>query len=183
MKKKKIKSVLQILAIIACLCLGGYGYIVYERTIINWWLPVASGVLAASATAPFLNSYWKFFTASSQMWTNVLCHVFFTGILVYSFILIGNKEFSGSQNKHETVVSVVEREMVKRNTYRRVGRHRYVANGHRYDYYLVIATDGGNKKRLPVSHYEYSRARNGSSITAMMQQGFFGYPVITGLKN
>ncbi|NPD91098.1 hypothetical protein [Xylanibacter muris] len=182
MKRNKIKNVLQIVAVVAGLCLGGYAYIIYERTLIDWWIPVGYGMLAALFTAPLCLSRWKVFTSSSQRWINGLCHVFFTATIVYSFFIIGNEAFSDSLNDRETTVSVTGRERVRRNTYRRIGRHRYVADGHRYNHYIIITPDGGKEKKLPLSYHEYCRIRKGDRITVIVGRGFFGYPVVKGFK-
>ena len=62
---------------------------------------------------------------------------------------------------------------------RRVGRHRYVSDGIRKEYYLQVAFENGAVEELHVSLSTYNKAKAGASKILTLQKGFFGLPVIT----
>ena len=62
---------------------------------------------------------------------------------------------------------------------RRVGRHRYVSDGIRKEYYLQVAFENGAVEELHVSLSTYNKTKAGASKILTLQKGFFGLPVIT----
>ena len=62
---------------------------------------------------------------------------------------------------------------------RRVGRHRYVSDGVRKEYYLQVAFENGNVETLHVSPSTYNKTKTGRPKILTLQKGLFGLPVIT----
>lgn len=62
---------------------------------------------------------------------------------------------------------------------RRVGRHRYVSDGIRKEYYLQVAFENGAVEELHVSLSTYNKTKAGAPKILTLQKGFFGLPVIT----
>ena len=62
---------------------------------------------------------------------------------------------------------------------RRVGRHRYVSDGVRKEYYLQGAFENGNVETLHVSPSTYNKTKTGRPKILTLQKGLFGLPVIT----
>ena len=78
----------------------------------------------------------------------------------------------------EERVTVVEKEHVTRTKYRRVGRHRRIADGVRHTYYLRVRFADGLEKRYSVSQAEYGRTREHAEKTLVLRRGLLGVPVI-----
>ena len=60
----------------------------------------------------------------------------------------------------------------------KVGKHRYVSDGMRYEYYLEVAFDNGKVETLHVSRAVYRKARKGKPKVLSLIRGGFGLPVI-----
>ena len=77
---------------------------------------------------------------------------------------------------YEERVTVVEKEHVTRTKYRRVGRHRRIADGVRHTYYLRVRFADGLEKRYSVSQAEYGRTREHAEKTLVLRRGLLGFP-------
>ena len=62
---------------------------------------------------------------------------------------------------------------------RKVGKHRYVSDGIRREYYLKVVFENGSAKTLHVSSSTYNKAQKGKQKTLALRKGGFGLPVIT----
>ena len=54
---------------------------------------------------------------------------------------------------------------------RKVGKHRYVSDGMRYEYYLEVAFDNGTVKTLHVSRAVYRNAREKAAESLVFKSG------------
>ena len=79
----------------------------------------------------------------------------------------------------EVTVTVLEKLIKEHEKRRKVGKHRYVSDGVRKEYYLKVAFEDGAIETLHVSTATYNKARKGKPKVLTLQKGGFGLPVIT----
>lgn len=85
----------------------------------------------------------------------------------------------GSCFDKEVTVTVLEKLIKEHEKRRKVGKHRYVSDGVRKEYYLKVAFEDGAIETLHVSTATYNKARKGKPKVLTLQKGGFGLPVIT----
>ena len=81
-------------------------------------------------------------------------------------------------DEYEVTVTVLDKRMEQHEKRRKVGKHRYVSDGMRYEYYLEVAFDNGTVKTLHVSRAVYRNAQKGQPKALSLSQGGLGLPVI-----
>lgn len=178
MKREMVKDALRVVFLTLCLMAAVWGYVVYERTCVSWWLPVAAAAGAAMGSLA-LPGFWRRCPAGSDgRILRAVCQLYAVGTLVYGGLLDLNSRLAPASATVEQQVTVLEKVRVERKRYQRIGRHRYRANGVRVNYYLEVAFDNGFEKRIPVSPDGYNRARENAPLTLQLRAGFLGYPVI-----
>ena len=109
---------------------------------------------------------------------NVLCHIGCVGAISYALFLSANYWLAGTASIYEETVMVQKKYIETHKKTRRVGKHRYVSNGVRKEYYLQVAFENGNVETLHVSSAVYNKTRQGKEKVLTLQKGFFGLPVI-----
>lgn len=153
------------------------GYVIYEDTLAVWWIPVGVALLIALATLPFYRK-WSWLITTEGKVMNVLCHIGCVGAISYALFLSGNYWLAGTASIYEETVMVQKKYIETHKKTRRVGKHRYVSNGVRKEYYLQVAFENGNVETLHVSSAVYNKTRQGKEKVLTLQKGFFGLPVI-----
>lgn len=100
---------------------------------------------------------------------------------VSSVVRFSGRELSdgGSCFDKEVTVTVLEKLIKEHEKRRKVGKHRYVSDGVRKEYYLKVAFEDGAIETLHVSTATYNKARKGKPKVLTLQKGGFGLPVIT----
>ncbi len=175
--KNGVKSALRCCAAAACLILYVFDYAIYERTFVEWWLPLTVAAAAAVITAPPLVGLWGRFTRSDNRLLNFACHVCFTGAMGL-FVFFGGNGFAADDSAvYDCEFTVTEKISATRDRYRRVGR-RNVRTGSYKVYYLRLASAEGMVKKIPVTAALYNKVREGGVATFPLYEGRFGYPVI-----
>lgn len=170
----KVKSVI-FWIIYALLCIGIYvwGLILYMRTFVQWWMPVAFGIVAALVLWFPWRSKWKFIQSRIGAFCAHLALfaiVFGTGILALNY-------YSADSSKLHTETGVVTSKYSElHKPTRRAGRR--VLHSKPYtDYYLRIQLENGLYKDFKVTRTRYNRTRTGSNVTLNISPGALGYPV------
>lgn len=100
------------------------------------------------------------------------CHQLFA-------FLVGNYRMAAPASTKEVTVTVLEKLIKEHEKRRKVGKHRYVSDGVRKEYYLKVAFEDGAIETLHVSTATYNKARKGKPKVLTLQKGGFGLPVIT----
>lgn len=157
---------------------GVIGYIIYEDTLSEWWIPVGVALMIAIATFPFYMR-WAWLTAGDNKIVNFLCHLVCVGVMSYALFLVGNYWLADPASMQEEEVVVQRKYQETHKKTRRVGKRRYVPDGVRKEYYLEVAFTNGTMKTLHVPLSTYNKTRQGTTKTLTLQKGFFGFPVIT----
>ncbi|MCS3084465.1 hypothetical protein PQ628_06400 [Bacteroides ovatus] len=169
---------LRILMLLVFIASCGLGYVIYEDTLTAWWIPVGMALLIALATIPFYKK-WIWLTTMDDKVINCLCHLACIGAISYVLFLGGNYWFADPASTHEETVMVQKKYVETHKKTRRVGRHRYVSDGIRKEYYLQVAFENGAVEELHVSLSTYNKTKAGAPKILTLQKGFFGLPVIT----
>ena len=175
--KNGVNNVLRYGAATACFVLYVFSYALYERTLIEWWLPVTVAAVAAALTAAWCVGLWANFTGSDSRLFNYACHLFFAGAVAVFAFLGGNRIAIDESAAYEKKFTVTERIAVTRNRYRRVGR-RSVRSGSYKAYYLRLRSEDGAEKKVPVALSLYSKVRENGTVTYSVCEGRFGFPII-----
>ncbi|MCM1079478.1 MAG: hypothetical protein NC344_09900 [Bacteroidales bacterium] len=177
--KKKILNAVRVMVMLVALVLGILGYVCYERTLVDWWLPVLVAVVIAVVTVPLMRGRWSWLVGEDRTF-DLLCHLYVTGCLAYFLFLCGNYFLASKESMHEETVTVEERKHTTRDTGYRSGR-RYRRSGRQtHSYYLSVRLEDGSLKDMPVTSKYYSRVRTGGTIDIRLQDGAFGFRVIKG---
>ena len=138
--------------------LGCIGYNIYEDTLAAVWIPVGVGLVVAVVTLP-LYKKWIWLTTMEQKAVNILCHVVCVGVISCSLFLVGNYRMAAPASTKEVTVTVLEKLIKEHEKRRKVGKHRYVSDGVRKEYYLKVAFEDGAIETLHVSTATYNKAR------------------------
>ena len=169
-------KILRIFVVLAVLFSGTIGYVVSEKTLATWWIPVGVALAAGMLTLPLYRK-WIWLTTVENRIVNVLCHLVCVGSFCYVLFLSGNNLLADA-DEYEVTVTVLDKRMEQHEKRRRVGKHRYVSDGMRYEYYLEVAFDNGKVETLHVSRAVYRKARKGKPKVLSLIWGGFGLPVI-----
>ncbi len=171
------KNILRCAAGAGCILLYVWGYVIYEHTLVDWWLPATGAVVAVLFMLRPLAELWPAVTGSADRTVNLVCHVFAVGAMGWFAFLGGNGLGADIGNDYDETVTVTEKITATRNRYHRSGRRMV-----RYDtykvYYLHLEFGDGRTKRVPVSLPRYNKAREGGLMTLPMSSGRFGFPVV-----
>ena len=169
-------KILRIFVVLAVLFSGTMGYVISEKTLVAWWIPVGVALAAGMLTLPlYRKSIWL--TTVENRIVNVLCHLVCVGSFCYVLFLSGNNLLADA-DVYEVTVTVLDKRMEQHEKRRKVGKHRYVSDGMRYEYYLEVAFDNGTVKTLHVSRAVYRNAQKGQPKALSLSQGGLGLPVI-----
>lgn len=177
MKSVFIK-VLRVLMLLVFIFSCGVGYVVYEDTLVDWWIPVGVAFVIAILTIP-LYKRWMWLTTMDGKVINSFCHLACVGAISYVLFLGGNYWFADSASTHEEKVMVQKKYVETYKKTRKVGKHRYVSGGVRKEYYLQVSFENGNVATLHVSLSTYNKTKTGQPKILTLQNGLFGLPVIT----
>ncbi|MCS3026396.1 hypothetical protein NXW75_27250 [Bacteroides xylanisolvens] len=171
-------NTLRILMILVIMISCGVAYVVYEDTLADRWIPVGVALIIVIATIPFYKG-WIWLTTMDNKVINCCCHLVCVGAISCVLFLGGNSWFADSASTHEEKVMVQKKYIETHKKTRRVGRHRYVSDGVRKEYYLQVAFENGNVETLHVSPSTYNKTKTGRPKILTLQKGLFGLPVIT----
>lgn len=169
-------KILRIFVVLAVLFSGTMGYVISEKTLVAWWIPVGVALAAGMLTLPLYRK-WIWLTTVENRIVNVLCHLVCVGSFCYVLFLSGNNLLADA-DEYEVTVTVLDKRMEQHEKRRKVGKHRYVSDGMRYEYYLEVAFDNGTVKTLHVSRAVYRNAQKGQPKALSLSQGGLGLPVI-----
>lgn len=169
-------KILRIFVVLAVLFSGTMGYVISEKTLVAWWIPVGVALAAGMLTLPLYRK-WIWLTTVENGIVNVLCHLVCVGSFCYVLFLSGNNLLADA-DEYEVTVTVLDKRMEQHEKRRKVGKHRYVSDGMRYEYYLEVAFDNGTVKTLHVSRAVYRNAQKRQPKALSLSQGGFGLPVI-----
>lgn len=172
-----LMKIVRIVTVTAVLLSAAVGYILFEKTLAAWWIPVGVALAAALLTFPLYRK-WTWLTTTEDKTLNLLCHLVSVGALCYGLFLAGNYFLADADSQHDVSVTVIDKRMKQYEKRRRVGRRHYVPDGMRYEYYLTVSFDNGKVETLHVSRAVYQKARKGKPKVLSLSQGKFGLPVI-----
>lgn len=157
---------------------GGFGYFLFGKTWVDWWLPLLVALLVAVATL-FWAGKWAWLTDSADKWLNRTCHLVLVTCLVYGLFLFINYRTAGPESAVECKVTVLERYEKAHRQSHRSGRRYHAHTGRTVkSYYLEVRSGDGKTKRLLVNRETYGRTAAGKEKTLVMQKGCFGLPVV-----
>lgn len=179
MKLKGFKTFTIVALLAVCLLLAVWGYVLYEYTLVQWWLPVAAALFLGVVTSPLFSGLSRFVTDSSNKWTNTVCSLAIAGTLSYFALLGCNFWLADPDSAHKEKVEILEKHQEKKQKYRRVGRGRMVpTNDYYYEYSFTVRFEDGTVKTIPASAKAYARTRAGRMRTYTLRTGALGYKVI-----
>ena len=175
--KTKLLNIVRCAAILAAMVLYIMTDIVYEKTLVAWWIPTAITTCAALGTILLLGKRWKWLTGTEDKWVNAACNAYMIGAITAGTMMIGNYYTTGNDS-YIMEVCVEKKNMIKKNVTQRIGKHRYRKSGVKYEYYLDVLTEDSMRKSIPVSRTVYNRIRYGGQAELHMQRGCIGLPVV-----
>lgn len=165
--------------IMICLVASVGGYVIYERTLVEWWKPIAAATVLSLFLSPLTFPLSKFVTAMQSRWINTVCSLIIAGTLSYFALLGCNYWWANEASECEETVTVIEKQRSEHQRYRRVGRNRMAPTGeHYYSYSVVVKFSDGTIKEIKLPQSAYSRTRINSTLTYRVSEGGLGFKVI-----
>lgn len=181
--KGKMPYILLVLLIIVGVASWGVGIALASQTLSPRWISMTGAAILALTSLPMaLRGKNGVKRSTTQKILRGLLHVFVAGGVGYLAIL-GINRLGATEEKSETVIGeVTERTRHRHNRTRRVGRHRYVPDGHYYTYGAVVTLPDGRKTEQHLSLEEYNRTRTGAKREVTVARGWLGMPVVISMK-
>lgn len=153
-------------------------FTLYAKSIMPWWLPIPIGGVFAAMTFPILIIRWHRITGSSNRILNVASHTVTMGLIGASLFLSLNY-FCTDQSSFKSVQATVSNKYRKEHERRRrVGRNRYIPDGHWYSYRLCLTLPDNVTKEIEVPLSEYNNTKIGTTRTLQLENGLFGFTII-----
>lgn len=178
-----VKAVIGSFFMSACLMLGMWGFVIYENTLIDWWIPALIAFAMAVVLAKPFGRLWKKASFPSVKWLDAALCVMAMGSLSYFGILAVNTFCADDSAQYEERVLIVEKRKSVHSRTHRVGRHSYRSAGSYYKYHFELQFSDGRLKEQTVSSKEYKKAKShGDTVTVVLKKGYFGYPVVEEIK-
>lgn len=115
-------KILRIFVVLAVLFSGTMGYVISEKTLAAWWIPVGVALAAGMLTLPLYRK-WIWLTTVENRIVNVLCHLVCVGSFCYVLFLSGNNLLADA-DEYEVTVTVLDKRMEQHEKRRKVGKHR-----------------------------------------------------------
>ncbi|MCM1313316.1 MAG: hypothetical protein NC206_11555 [Bacteroides sp.] len=173
----KLKTFFRVLAFSVVLAAATFGYVCYEKTLVEWWLPVLASAILALLTLPFFSVHWRILTGMKGA-VNYLCHLYVVGGIGYFLLLGGNFLFSAPSSACKEEVRVLEKEHLVKNVTSRSGRRYRTVRRTIHYYYLTVCFADGTCKKVPVSLSLYNRSHKDGVCIFTLQRGLLGFRVI-----
>lgn len=153
-----------------------WGYVLYENTLVPFWFPVWMAFAFGVFTLSFRDR-WRLLTCTSDKILNTLCHFYMIPSCGYILFLGMNTYLADVSSEYKETVIVRSKSVSVHRKTRRVGKHRYVADGEWRNYYLHIVLEDGTEKSVPVSLSEYNRTRENDKKEIRLCKGALGFPI------
>jgi len=144
-------------------------------TLVSWWLPLLFAVSIGLVTLPFQKK-WYFITGSCDKTVNFLCHMFHLVALGY-FLFLGTNSYFADSDYNEKVL-VRSKYIETHKKMRKMGKHRYVSDGVRKNYYLHIVLKDGKEKAIPVSLSVYNKTKENEWKEISLKKGVLGFVMV-----
>ncbi len=178
-----VMFIVGVLFVSCCLMLAVLGTVIYEQTLIDWWIPVVVAVGAAVLLAYPMGRVWGWLSGFSIGWLNRAFGFLIVGALSCFGFLAVNSWCGDGSSGYETRAVVAEKRQSVHSRSHRAGRHRYASRGSCYKYHFLLRFEDGTLKEMEVNSKEYMKAKlHGDSLTVVMHQGCFGFPVVDEIK-
>lgn len=173
----RLMKTLRVAFAVAVLGVAVVGYVIYERTLVEWWLPVVTAAVVAVVTLPLARKSWRWLVGGDNTFLT-LCHLYVAGGLVYGLLLTANGLLTDAASAYEEEVTVLGKEHVTRRTGYRSGRHYRTTSRVTDNYYLTVRFADGTVKELPVSRDAYYRAHKDRPRKVSVERGLLGFRVV-----
>ncbi len=177
-----INIIILILLATVTIILLGLAAVLQNSTLIEWWIPVAAGLVLALPAGMLLRRLMRRLTRMDSTIVNVLVGTALSYAVVTGSFYALNFYRSDATSTHDYSAPVLNKYSEEHYRTRRVSRNR-VTRGETYRvYYVVVELPGGRTKAIDVTLAVYNRARTGGQLTLSVEKGFFGIPVIKNLS-
>ena len=177
-----MRGVLQVVASVAAIIALCGGMVVWNRTLVDWWIPALTALAGASVLLRPLGSAWRKFTGSGSTAINMMSHIAFFGCLIYFGVLEANYLYPGQGDKMQQVAVTVEKKYTKEHTrVRRLRKGVTVPAGKYKTYHAEFVFADGRTKDIEMPLKTYNSLRQGAEMDISLSTGILGWPVIDRL--
>ena len=179
--KSRIRIALLALMAVAVLVFWAAGIVMLSRTFVVWWVPVAISLAVSVMLLPLLLRFLRAVIPVGNDIVNVMIHLAAVGGLLFFLFLGLNTWIPRTDSIHDEEFEVTDKYSRRHTRYRRVGRHRHLADGYRWSYGIELRRSGGDGTETigqQVSAGEYRRTRVGTTRRLRVYTGLFGYEVV-----
>lgn len=178
------KKLLTVRIVVGLVAIWSYllGYFLYTDTLISLRDSILIPLTVVTIAAPLVYKKWRWVTASKNSLLNLVCHFLVGGGIVFGSFLFANVPLGTDAQEFTEKTIVQKKAIVKSRNTRRVGRRSYVTTGYSNSYCLWVALHDSVSRKQKVSREAYYRVRTGDTVTAVLCEGRFGYPLINKIK-
>lgn len=177
--KTSLRGVLQVVAAVGAMIALCGGMVVWNRTLVDWWVPALVALAGASVLLRPLSSTWRKFTGSESTAINMMSHIAFFGCLIYFGVLEANYLYPGRGDKMQHVAVTVEKKYTKEHTkVRRLTNGVTVPAGKYKTYHAKFVFADGRSKDIQMPLNDYNHLRQGSETEINLCTGILGWPVM-----
>lgn len=174
-KSNLLQKILLGVVITICVVLAGIGTVIWENTLVAWWLPVVIALAVAAALLPLGMIIWPRLTRSDSRLTNILLHLGCVWAIIYFLILFINMK-GVDPSSAQTLTATIERKYSKEHTRNSGRRHR--AQTHYFTYHATLLLPDGRRKERQIQLDRFNRLRTGAEVDVTVSRGLLGMQVI-----
>lgn len=170
---KLVKAVaFPVLSFIMAIVCGFIVFPLYERTLIDWWIPVLVALTLAALTLCF-SSKWQWLARTDWGIANYVYYLACVGTYCYVLFMGLNFVFSDKASTRTEKV-MVERKYIETRRVRSRRGAGYTTRSH----CLLLVFENGQEKTISVPQSVYDKTKAGSSRVMTLRKGLFGFPII-----
>lgn len=174
--KKTPANILRLLFVLFLLTAISLAYILYQSTLIDWWIPACFGAILPVVTVSFYKK-WTWLTHSFNRFVNLICHLLCLECLGYTLFITANFYFRDTKNPEMVTMPIIDKHSEMKEYRHRVGKRRYRTNN-RQEFHIKIDLGNGKTKDLIVPSSFYRKVKD-NTLDLTLEKGLLGYPIIT----
>lgn len=152
--------------------------VLYSRTLIPMWIPVACSVAVCVAAWFPLRRVWEWISDIRQPIIVALIHLAATGAWGGAGVLWVNYAFAHKDEGRPMEAEVVRRFYRTHDRTRRTGRRSYVKVGEYKTWHIELLMPNGMNREVEVTHRKMQKLDKGDTLTLTALPGALGFTVI-----
>ena len=170
MKRINLSSIGLYLTIGGSILIDIWGYVLWEQTLIAWWIPILVAAVIGLAATAGCAKWWKImnFGIDSEQAAGWLQVILISSLCYFGFLATNYYTADELESVTRQALIVKKTEQTRYHSSRSHRRH----NPYKV-YYAYLEFEDGTTKRLSVSKQKYHTLRSGSKTEIKLMRGCF----------